>query len=381
MLDRTLKLASLTVARSDFGRMESLYCALHQSSRYQLLLAAGAGHHDDRLGLTLMEVKGSNLKLDCILPNIRGDASAQSATVLIGMSKWLKRCLPDALILMGDRFEMLAAAQAALLNRVPVIHIGGGHLTQGALDERVRHALTKLSAIHLVASKGCYDRVRALHEDPATIHIVGAPEIDALVTIKITPRHEFCKEMGLNAARPFMLVTLHPETNLDAAANARLADIARYALLSVPHQILITAPCADPGNEPFLALCEELPRLRKGVIYVPNLGLSRYVTALHYADLMVGNSSSGIIESATIGLPVVNIGARQNGRDRAENVIDCDFTTEAICNAISAVALPDFIANSRSVVNPYGNGTFVKQTMSLFDSMTWPLSVEKQWMA
>lgn len=381
MSTRPLILASLTVARSDFGRMEALYRALHASPRYRLLLAAGAGHHDARLGRTLEDVQRSGLPLDRLLPAVNGGAGAQSAGVLAGVALWLEERRPDALLILGDRYEMLAGAQAAMLARVPVIHIGGGHLTLGAQDERVRHALSKLAALHLVASEGCGARVAALHEDPATIHVLGAPELDALVQTAVTPREEFCATHGLDPARPFLLVTLHPETNVDDITNARLAEAALQVLLTTPHQILITAPCADTGNEPFLLLCESLPGLRTDVRYVPNLGLHRYVAALHHAAAMVGNSSSGIIEAATAGLPVVNIGDRQAGRDRAENVLDCAFDAAEIRRTIDIAVSPDFTARSRRVVNPYGDGTFAAQALSLFDRLSWPLAVDKPWLA
>lgn len=377
----SITLASLTVARSDFGRMEALYRALHESTRYRLLLAAGAGHHDERLGRTLGDVERSGLPLECVLPASTGGAGAQSAAVLTGMTEWLERRRPDALLILGDRYEMLAGAQAATLARVPVIHIGGGHLTLGAIDERVRHAISKLGALHLVASEGCAARVAALHEDPAAIHVIGAPELDALVQTPLSARAPFCEDLGLDPDRPFLLVTLHPETNVDEAANARFAEAAARALMEAPQQILITAPCADPGNAPFLALCEDLPHRRADVRYVPNLGLRRFVAALHHAAAMVGNSSSGIIEAATAGLPVVNIGQRQAGRDRAENVLDCAFDAEAIGCTIASAVEPGFVARSRLVVNPYGDGTFAAQALSLFDRLSWPLAVDKPWLA
>jgi UDP-hydrolysing UDP-N-acetyl-D-glucosamine 2-epimerase len=381
MLSRPLTLAALTVARSDFCRMEGLYQSLHASPRYRLMLAAGAGHHDERLGRTLQDVERSGLPLDRLLPAVKGGAGAQSAAVLAGVEQWLVERQPDALLILGDRYEMLAGAQAAMLARVPVIHIGGGHLTLGALDERVRHALSKLAALHLVASEGCGARVAALHENPTAIHILGAPELDALVQTAVTPRVDFCTALGLDPARPFLLVTLHPETNVDDATNARLAEAALQALQVTPYQVLITAPSADPGNGPFLELCEALPGMRGNTRYVPNLGLRRYVAALHHAVAMVGNSSSGIIEAATAGLPVVNIGARQAGRDRAENVLDCAFDAAEIVRAIDAAIDPDFTTRSRRVVNPYGDGTFAAQAMSLFDRLSWPLAVDKPWLA
>ncbi|MGA8085765.1 MAG: UDP-N-acetylglucosamine 2-epimerase [Terracidiphilus sp.] len=374
-----ITLAALTVARSDFGRMEALYQALNTSGRYRLSLAAGAGHHDPGLGRTLIDVERSGLPLDYILPVVDGDNAEQSAAVLGGVAKWLEQRRPDALMLLGDRFEMLSAAQAATLTRVPVIHIGGGHLTLGAIDERVRHALSKLSALHLVASKACADRVAALHEDPATIFITGAPELDVLVGATVMSREAFCAEVGLEAARSFLLVTIHPETNISKQGNEWFAREAACALFSLPQQILITAPCADPGNEPFLALCKDLPRRRNDCRYIPNLGLRKYVAALHHAVAMLGNSSSGIIEAASAGLPVVNIGERQAMRDRANNVIDCAFDSAAIVQAVAAATDQTFVQQSRTVVNPYGDGKFVEKAIEIFDQLNWPLRVSKPW--
>jgi len=250
----------------------------------------------------------------------------------------------------------------------------------GAMDERVRHALSKLSALHLVASKGCGARVEALHEDPASIHVLGAPELDALVQAPVAARNEFCAALDLDPSLPFLLVTLHPETNVDDAANARFAAEVERALMATDQQVLITAPCADPGNAPFLELCETLPERRADVRYIPNLGQRRYISALHHAVAMVGNSSSGIIEAATAGLPVVNIGERQAGRDRAANVLDCPFDADAIGHAISMAIAPRFVTQSRQVINPYGDGTFAVQALSLFERLHWPLAINKPWL-
>lgn len=374
-----LTLASLTVARSDFGRMELLYRALHDSGRFRLSLAAGAAHHNRALGYSLTDVKRSALPVDYIVPAVEGGPGVQSAAVLSGVGAWLEERRPDALLILGDRFEMLAGAQAAMLARVPIIHVGGGHLTLGAMDERARHAISKLSALHLVASATCGQRVAALHEDPDTIHVTGAPELDALLNTPVSTRAVFCAEVGLDPSLPFILVTFHPETNVPDEVNAQFASEIDIALSALTQQILITAPCADPGNAPFLALCEGLQRRRKGVSYIPNLGLDRYVSALRHAELMLGNSSSGIIEAATVGLPVVNVGERQAMRDRAANVIDCAFDADAIVRSVTAATSPHFIALSRKSINPYGDGTFVIKALDILNNLAWPLPIDKPW--
>ena len=375
------RLASLTVARSDFGRMMRFYRSLQGSEDFTLELAIAGAHYDERLGTTAVDVEASGLPIGLRLPRAAASAGEQAAVVLHGMAAWLEADQPDALVLLGDRYEMLAAAQAATLTRTPVIHIGGGHLTLGAMDERIRHAISKLSALHWVASDRCRDRVVALGEPASRVTVTGAPELDDLVAMEPMSREAFCRDIDLAPDEPFLLCTFHPETNVDMAANAKHAELARLVLVWPPVQVLITAPCADPGHEPFLALCEELPSLRSGARYVPNLGLRRYVSALQHASVMVGNSSSGLIEAATAGLPVVNVGARQEGRDRAENVIDCGFDALAMEAALRRALSDPFRVACRNVRNPYGDGSFVPRAMAALRELHWPLPVEKRWTA
>jgi len=376
-----IKLAFVTVARSDFGRMEALLKALHQSDRFQLFLAAGAGHHDSLLGHTLDDVEQSGLPIDYVLPPVEGGAGIQAATILASMVRWLATLRPNALLILGDRYEMLAAAQAALLTQVPIIHIGGGHLTLGAMDERVRHALTKLSSLHLVASVACGNRVAALNESFDKIYVTGAPELDYIINSPVITREDFFSNVGLDIFRPFVLATFHPETNLSDTENAYLATQAKYALLRLKQQIVITAPCADPSSNHFLEMCQELSCRRPDIFYIPNLGLSKYIAALNYAEVMVGNSSSGIIEAASVGLPVVNVGQRQAMRDRPGNVLDCSFNADEIISSVLTASEPAFKHHSRYVINPYGDGKFVKKTLDILENLSWPLTIQKPWIS
>jgi UDP-N-acetylglucosamine 2-epimerase (non-hydrolysing) len=374
-----VSLAALTVARSDFGRMERFYHALLAEPDFRIALALGAAHWDQRLGATAVEVERSGLPIGLRLPQVTGSFAEQAAGVLVGLGAWLEATRPDALILLGDRFEMLAAGQAATLARVPIVHVGGGHLTLGAIDDRVRHALTKLSAVHMVASAACAQRVAALAEEDTRIFVTGAPELEALRSAPDMSRASFCAQVGLDAARPFLLCTFHPETTLDREQNAALATQAEFVLRRADQQILLTAPCADPGHEPFLRMCEALPSQRRDCRYIPNLGFVLYAAALRHAVAMVGNSSSGIIEAASAGLPVVNVGRRQEQRDRAANVIDCAFTSEAMDDAIARALQPAFAAQSRAVTNPYGDGSFSVKAVAALKSLRWPLDAAKPW--
>lgn len=372
--------AALTVARSDFGRMLPLYRALASDSVFEFALATGAAHHDARLGTTASDVEASGLPIGLRLPAVDAGAGTQAAAVLAGMHDWLQQQQPDALLLLGDRFEMLAAAQAATLCRVPVIHVGGGHLTLGAMDDRIRHAISKLAALHLVASDACAARVAALHENSSAIHVTGAPELDALAGGPSITRERLFADLGLDPARPLLLCTFHPETNVDDEANARYATSAEAVLRDAQTQVLITAPCADPGYQHFLDFCERAPRLRPDIRYVPSLGIARYNAALWHAAAMLGNSSSGIIESASTGLPVINVGRRQAMREHADNVVDCPFDADAMGAALAQALSPTFRAERcTGIRNLYGDGRFVERSVGLLRAMRWPLSVDKSW--
>jgi UDP-hydrolysing UDP-N-acetyl-D-glucosamine 2-epimerase len=360
--------------------MLPLFRALATDPSFDLTLATGAAHHDPRLGATGLDVEASGLPIGLRLPSEDGGAGAQAATVLAGLHVWLARLRPDALLLLGDRFEMLAAAQAATLTRVPVIHVGGGHLTLGAMDDRIRHAISKLAALHLVASDACAARVASLHENTATIYVTGAPELDALVGGPTTTREALFRDLELDPARPLLLATFHPETNVDDAMNAAYAAAAEAVLKKIDVQVLLTAPCADPGHGHFLDLCERAPGLRSDIRYVPSLGVVRFNAALWFATAMLGNSSSGIIESGTTGLPVVNVGRRQAMRERAANVIDCDFECDAMRISLAKAMSPTFRTRiAAGLRNPYGDGRFVDRTIAVLRALDWPLSVDKGW--
>jgi len=371
-------LSSLTIARSDFGRMASFYQRLAADPRFELRLALGAGHWDEKLGRSGDEVEKSGIAIDWRLPHGGKSPSQQAATVLSSVGEWLEARRPDALLLLGDRFEMLAAAQAATLLRVPVIHVGGGHLTLGAIDERIRHAISKLAAVHFVASDTCAQRVADLHEDRSRIFVTGAPELEALRLLPEISRAEFSRRSGFPEG-DFLLATIHPETQVDAATNLRYADEVRAFVKHSPLPILITAPCLDPGHEAFLELAAAVPELRPGSRFIPNLGMELFVAAMRHAKALIGNSSSGIIESASCRLPVLNLGERQKGRDRASNVIDAPFQRQAIDEGLKRLLDPAFRSHCQSLDNPYGDGFFSDRALPVLSALPLPLGIDKSW--
>jgi UDP-hydrolysing UDP-N-acetyl-D-glucosamine 2-epimerase len=269
-------------------------------------------------------------------------------------AEFARRC-PDVLVVLGDRFEMLSAALAALPFGLPVAHLHGGEVTEGAIDEQVRHAITKLAHLHFPAAEPYAARLRQMGEEPWRVHCCGAPGLDRLQAGGSLSRKEIGERLGRPLGRPTLLVTFHPET-LAVADVPRQAEELTNALEKVEGDIIVTAPGLDTAYRVISAALERLAPRRPFMRLATTLGDDVYTSLLREADVMVGNSSSGLIEAPSFGLPVVNVGDRQRGRLRAANVLDVGHDREAIAEAIRRALDPAFRRTLAGLVNPYGDG-------------------------
>lgn len=369
-------IASISVARSDFDRLSNFYEKLDQSKKYRIELAVGAGHNNHSLGKTIKSVNSSNLTIS---KKIRYSKkySKQSSLIIEDLSSWFSVIKPDAFLILGDRYEMLAAAHTAVLNNIPIIHIGGGHVTQGAIDDKIRNAITKLSSIHFVASKKCAKRVIAMGEKKDKVFITGAPEIDMILRTKLIKKDIFFKKYKLNKKRKLILATIHPETTEDKKTNISYADVLEKYLESLESQVIITAPCADPHHEVFIKMCKTLSKNNKNIIYIPYLGIQSYISAMKYSTCVFGNSSSGIIEAASFNTPVINIGSRQKNRDRAINVIDTKIQLTELKKAFATANSKNFRKKCLFSKNPYGEGKFFQKSCLILNKIEWPIKTVK----
>jgi UDP-hydrolysing UDP-N-acetyl-D-glucosamine 2-epimerase len=250
---------------------------------------------------------------------------------------------------------MLGAAVAALPFALPVAHIHGGEVTEGAIDEQARHAITKLSHLHFPAAEPYRKRLLQMGEEPWRVHCFGAPGLDRLPRLALLSRADLAARLGLPLRRPTVLVTFHPVT-LEAADTARHMDELAGALSRVEGDLVISYPGADTAHRAVVERWTALAAARPGTRLAPSLGEDVYCSLLREADAMVGNSSSGIIEAASFGLPVVNVGSRQQGRLRGENVIDVGHGRDEIATAISRALDPAFRRGLVGMRNPYGDG-------------------------
>jgi UDP-hydrolysing UDP-N-acetyl-D-glucosamine 2-epimerase len=336
-------IAVLTTGRQDWGIVHSTALAIRAHPDLDLRLVVGGMHLSPRHGLTVDDVRADGFQPDAALDwlddAVDGDptASDQAAAALASVGAWLRSTRPDALLLAGDRLETMAAAVAATLERVAIVHVHGGEQTAGAFDDALRHAITKLSHLHLVSHEEHARRVIRLGEDRATVHVVGAPGLDAAARPDLPTREALSADLGIDLLPPVVLVTVHPETaSSDPVAVARAVVAAMDA---VPATYVISLPNSDPGADEVRALLLGAAQA-PGRVAVEALGERRYWGLLHLADAMVGNSSSALIEAPVVGLPAVDVGDRQGGRRHGPNVRHVPPDASAVRQALAEALQP-----------------------------------------
>lgn len=353
-------LGVVTGSRADYGIYRPVLCRLAQDPTWRVRLLVTGMHLAPAYGMTVQDIVADGFaiheRIDTLLAADTPEGIAKSMGLgVLGFTQAYARCRPDLLLVLGDRFEMFAAAAAAVPFALPVAHIHGGEVTAGAMDEQFRHAMTKMSHVHFVATPAYAERVIQMGEEPWRVVVSGAPGLDNLRDVPCLSRLELARRYGLPAHGPFLLVTYHPVTLEHTQAAQQMGELLA-ALAEVDVPLVCTAPNADTSNltlrEMLTAFATQYPR----ACLVTHLGTQAYLSAMHYATAMVGNSSSGIIEAASFRLPVVNIGTRQQGRVRTRNVIDVGYARHDILAAVHTAMSPQFRAGLADLHNPYGDG-------------------------
>lgn len=352
----------VSVARSDWGILRPLMVRLRAEPGIKLELIAAGAHRDPAFGTTLDEILADGFTPSSVLDLAPNDDSAVAVAEVIGratseLAPVYRRLSLDLLIALGDRAEMIGAALAAVPLLIPIVHIGGGAETHGAIDDSFRHAITKLSALHFVETEQHRDVVLRLGEEAWRTTVTGALGLDNLVGFTPLPRAALAKRFGLalDPEHPPLLVTLHPETRATLPPAAQAEELLS-ALTGDPRPIVFTYPNADAGGRAIIAVIDAFVARNNRAHAVPHLGREGYFSVMAYAAAMVGNSSSGLIEAASFRLPVVNIGARQEGRLAPANVIHAPIERDGIRTAIARATSNEFRAGFASLKNPYGDG-------------------------
>jgi UDP-hydrolysing UDP-N-acetyl-D-glucosamine 2-epimerase len=377
---RPRKICVVTGSRADYGLLFWVMKGIQDDPELELQVAVTGMHLSPEFGETsrLIEADGFPVaaRVDSLLPGDSAAAVTKSiGRGVIGFADALERLQPDIVVLLGDRFEILAAAQAALVARIPVAHIAGGDLTEGAFDDAIRHSITKMAHLHFVTNAGAAARVRQLGEHPRFIFNVGSPGLDTIARTRLLPRGELEAALGFAFRKRNLLVTFHPAT-LDAmSSGGQLAELLRALDAMGPEfGVVFTKSNADTEGLTLNRMLAEYVARRPNCRLFDSLGTQNYLSVMSQVDALVGNSSSGLYEAPTLRKPAVNIGDRQKGRVRAASVIDCGPEAPAIERAIHAALRLD----CSGVKNPYGDGQSAPRIVAALKSIRDPRSLVRK---
>jgi UDP-hydrolysing UDP-N-acetyl-D-glucosamine 2-epimerase len=359
MAQQKRRIAAITTSRADYGHLYWPLRDLLSNPDVDLRIIALGPHLSPEFGHTVNEIERDGFTVDerieCLLSSDTDVGMAKTIGVAaLGLADVLGRLRPDLLLLIADRYEMLAPAAVALALRIPIAHIEGGEISEGAIDDAVRNALTKLSHLHFTTTETARRRVLAMGEESWRVHRVGAPSLDHLRRQTLLNRAQVEAELSLKLDQPTIMVAYHPVT---LARDTTVEAGAVFAALEqLPHQIIFTFPNADAGSRALIRRAQEFCQERMNARLFINLGSLKYWSLLKEIDLLIGNSSSGIMETASLKKPTVNIGMRQQGRERARNVLDAAPETNSILEGIRQALDPNFLRSLEGLTNPYGDG-------------------------
>ena len=361
------KVCVITSNRADFGLLRWLMEDLRDCPEFELQVLATGGHFSEQQGFTWRHIEDVGLKIDARIDELElgdtgKDAGVEMGRILVASARELERLNPHLLVVLGDRYEMLAVVSAAILQNIPIAHIHGGEVTEGAIDDTIRNAITKLSDIHFTAADEYRERVIQMGEDSAKVFDVGAVGLDAIDRLELLSEKELRSDLSIDPQLPYFLVTWHPETMSINTTVDNFQKLLRVLEGVEDHLCLFTRANNDPKGQ---AINDELDKYllrNKNWRAFGSLGSRKYLSAMKFAQAVVGNSSSGIIEAPALGVPTVNIGDRQKGRLRAASVIDVEPNCSDISTAI--VNTRTHLRNNRKL--PYGiSGASLKILSSL----------------
>ena len=366
-------IAVITTSRADYGH---LYWPLRELAAHpdvDLKLIVMGSHLSPEFGMSAQEIQKDGIAIaasvETLLSSDTDIGMAKSIGIgVLSLADLLGRMRPNILLLIADRYEILAPASVALALRIPIAHIEGGEISEGAIDDAVRNAVTKMSHVHFTSTEKARERIISMGEEPWRVHRAGAPSLDHLRRSKLCTRNELQIQLQLDLSKPSLIVAYHPVT---IAHDTTYEASALFAALSErSEQILFCYPNADAGSRSLIEQSRRFLGARAdGRIFV-NLSAVVYWSLLANVDLMVGNSSSGIMETASLRLPTVNVGLRQHGRERARNVLDAKADKQSILEKIEEARCNRFRSSLEGMTNPYGDGHAAERILEVLTSVS-----------
>jgi GDP/UDP-N,N'-diacetylbacillosamine 2-epimerase (hydrolysing) len=354
------KLAIFTTSRAEFGLLSNLVDAVIQSEDMDYLLFAGGSHHLENQGGSIAEInsKGyTTISFDFLEDEDSEAALSRSmGNELTQLSELFQKYDFDYVVVLGDRIELLPIVQISIIYRKPIIHLHGGEVTTGALDDQVRHMITKAAHLHFCAADAYRQNILSMGEEPWRVHNVGALAVDTMVGESPFPKEGLFHDCELDPERPTAIMTYHPVTLEFNTSVEQQIDNLFKALDQFPIQLIITAPNIDSGHEKLFERIKSEVDQKKDYIFIKSMGIQRYQSMLNYVEFVIGNSSSGILEAPYYKIPTVNIGGRQRGRIRHSSIIDCNYDIDSIETAIGLAMDPVFLSELENMEYQFGFG-------------------------
>ncbi len=377
------KICVVTGTRAEYGLLYWLIKAIEQDDELELQLAVTGMHLSPEFGLTYTEIEREfkiNKKIDISLSDDTPKGISNSMGLAqIGFAAVYDELKPDIVVVLGDRYEIFAAAAAATVARIPIAHLHGGETTEGAFDEAFRHSITKMSHLHFVAAEDYRKRVIQLGEHPSRVFNVGGLGIDNIKKLNLLSRSEFEESIGFRLNKKNLLVTFHPVTLDEGSARDQFGELLAAIDELAETNIILTKANSDTDGKVINAMCDEYVAKNPGkAVVFASLGQRRYLSALLYVDAVVGNSSSGLLEAPSFKIGTINIGDRQKGRLRAQSVIDCEPERDSIKAALARLYTKGFQEALKDVSNPYGEGGATEQIIQILRKTDLRCNLKKE---
>ena len=365
------KITVLTATRAEYGLLRPIIKALMAVDKFRVSVVVTGAHLSPEFGLTYQEILADGIQIDkkieiLLSSDTPVSISKSMGLAMISFAEYFEESKPDALVVLGDRYETLAVCCAAMNARIPIVHLYGGETTEGAVDEAIRHSISKMSYLHFTSTQEYRNRVIQLGEHPDRVYAVGGIGIENALKMPLLSKNELEESIDFTLDKPYAVVTFHPVTLEEGQAQVQFEQILQAFSKHPEMKYIITKANADANGRIINKMIDEYAASHDNCVAFESLGALRYLSALKYATMVIGNSSSGLVEVPSFKIPTINIGDRQKGRLQAESVINCEPMEEEVSGAINKAMSEEFRSIASAVVNPYGDGNTsekIAQTM------------------
>ena len=376
------KICVITGTRAEYSLLRFLIKGINESKHLQLNLVVTGSHLSNKFGLTYKDIEADGFQINHKIKILNDSDTSESISKSMGrlmgkLADVFKKEKPKLVLILGDRYEIFAAATSAMIARIPIAHIQGGEKTEGAFDDAIRHSITKMSYFPFVAHKEYRKRVIQLGEDPKKILTVGGLGVDCIKKTQLLSAQELQKSLNFVFGEKNLLVTFHPVTLEKYSSKFQMKELLSALSELKKTNIIFTMPNADPENKVIISMIKKFVKKYNNSKLYPSLGQLRYLSTILYVDCVIGNSSSGLCEVPSFKKPTINIGNRQKGRIKTESIIDCDPNKTEILKAIKKSYSDNFSKKLKFIKNPYGNGDASKKILKYLEMQKFTDSLKK----